>query len=174
MEFRKATEQDIPVVAALYERNHDAEEAGLAKTGWKRGVYPTEETAREALLRDDLYLGFDEEGAAVGSCVINHMQSDYYEGNDWEAEVAPEKVMVLHTLTVDPARRGEGIGDAFVDFFERTAKEAGCTCARLDTGVINPVSRPLYRKHGFREVGIVSITYMGIEDFGIVLFEKML
>ncbi len=174
MEFRKATEKDIAAVSALYERTHDAEEAGLARTGWKRGAYPTEQTARDAVARDDLYVLTDEKGDVLATAIINGEQSDYYEGNDWEADVPDDKVMVLHTLTVDPARRGEGLGDAFVDFFEETAREAGCICVRLDTGVINPVSGPLYRKHGYREVGIVPITYMGVPGFELVLFEKML
>ena len=47
--IRKATQDDIPAIAAIYERIHDREEAGAGSTGWKRGVYPTEATAREAL-----------------------------------------------------------------------------------------------------------------------------
>ena len=68
----------------------------------------------------------------------------------------------------------KALGDAFVDFFEETARKAGCICLRLDTGAFNPVSRPLYKKHGFREVGIVPITYLGIPGVELVLFEKML
>ena len=47
--IRRATEADIPSVAAIYGRIHDAEEAGLLTTGWLRGVYPTEATARAAI-----------------------------------------------------------------------------------------------------------------------------
>ena len=49
--IRKATQDDIPAIAAIYERIHDREEAGAGATGWKRGVYPTEATARAALKR---------------------------------------------------------------------------------------------------------------------------
>ena len=52
--IRKAVPGDIPAVAAIYERIHDREEAGAGTTGWKRGVYPTEATAREALAADVL------------------------------------------------------------------------------------------------------------------------
>ena len=51
--IRKATSGDIPAVAAIYERIHDREEAGAGVTGWKRGVYPTEATARAALNAGD-------------------------------------------------------------------------------------------------------------------------
>ena len=52
--FRKAAAADIPVIAAIYDHTHDLEERGETTIGWIRGVYPTEETAREALDADDV------------------------------------------------------------------------------------------------------------------------
>ena len=49
MEIRKATEADISAVAAIYDALLDREEQGLLSTGWTRGVYPTEQTAWDAL-----------------------------------------------------------------------------------------------------------------------------
>ena len=36
--YRKATWDDLEALTALYEKAHDAEEAGLITTGWQRGV----------------------------------------------------------------------------------------------------------------------------------------
>ena len=36
--FRKATMNDAAAIAAIYEEIHTAEEAGLARIGWVRGV----------------------------------------------------------------------------------------------------------------------------------------
>ena len=47
--IRKATAADIPAVTAIYDALLDREEQGLLTTGWTRGVYPTEQTARDAL-----------------------------------------------------------------------------------------------------------------------------
>jgi len=54
--IRKAMETDIPAIAAIYDRLHDAEEAGKAVIGWIRGVYPTAATAQAALERGDLFV----------------------------------------------------------------------------------------------------------------------
>ena len=62
--FRKAAAADIPVIAAIYDHTHDLEERGETTIGWIRGVYPTEETAREALDADDLFV-MEEDGAVT-------------------------------------------------------------------------------------------------------------
>ena len=56
MEIRKATEADIPAVTAIYDALLDREEQGLLTTGWTRGVYPTEQTARDSLAAGTLYV----------------------------------------------------------------------------------------------------------------------
>ena len=63
MMFRKAAKDDFGDVTALYEKAHDEEEAGLIHTGWQRGVYPTAETVRAALDRDDLFVA-EQDGNA--------------------------------------------------------------------------------------------------------------
>ena len=54
--IRKALAADIPAVASIYDKLHTEEEAGRATIGWIRGIYPTEDTARQALCRDDLFV----------------------------------------------------------------------------------------------------------------------
>lgn len=49
--FRKATFDDIEDIVRIYDRSHDAEEAGLTTTGWKRGIYPVRSVAEASLAR---------------------------------------------------------------------------------------------------------------------------
>ena len=63
--IRKAAAADISAVAAIYDKLHTEEEAGRATIGWIRGVYPTQDTARTALQRDDLFV-LEENGRIVG------------------------------------------------------------------------------------------------------------
>ena len=60
--IRIAKESDLPAVAAVYEAILDHEDAtGLHYTGWKRGAYPTAETARSIFNAGTLYVGVDED-----------------------------------------------------------------------------------------------------------------
>ena len=61
--IRKGTEKDIGAIGAIYDRVHDAEEQGRVTIGWLRGIYPTEDTARQALEAGELFVMEDEDGA---------------------------------------------------------------------------------------------------------------
>ena len=77
--IRIAKESDLPAVAAVYEAILDHEDAtGLHYTGWKRGAYPTAETARSIFNAGTLYVGVDEDGAIWGSMNLNGVQLPEY------------------------------------------------------------------------------------------------
>ena len=140
--IRKAVPGDIPAVAAIYGRIHDREEAGAGTTGWKRGVYPTEATAREALAADVLFVD-EREGRIVAAARIDQVQVPEYALARWQYAAEAREIMVLHTLVVDPDAAGQGIGTGFVAFYERYARERGCPCLRMDTNEINAPARAL-------------------------------
>ena len=171
--FRKATEVDIPAITAIYDHTHDLEERGETTIGWIRGVYPTEETAREALDADDLFV-MEEDGAVVAAARINQAQVDCYARANWSFDAAPEQVMVLHTLVVDPLCAGGGFGTAFVSFYEQYAKAHACRYLRMDTNVINKAARRFYAKLGFYESGVIGCVFNGIPDVKLVCLEKKL
>ena len=173
MNFRKATEADIPAVVRVYDSVHDAEERGLTTTYWTRGVYPTEATARASLARDDLFVAEDA-GQVVGTAIINQQQVDVYVHGAWRWSAPDSQVMVLHTLVIDAGLHGRGYGPAFVRFYEEYALAHGCPYLRIDTGEINHRARAMYKKLGFTEVGVVPCVFNGIEGVHLVLLEKKL
>ena len=171
--FRKAKETDIPAVAAIYENIIAEEEAGRATTGWKRGIYPTAETAFSAFRRDELFL-LEENGQILAAAIFNLTQCDAYRYGDWLYPAKAGEAFVMHTLVVDPAASGRGVGRRFVAFYEQCARERGISVLRMDTNEKNTVARGLYRKLGFREAGIVPCTFNGLADVRLVLLEKQL
>ena len=171
--IRKAVQADIPAVAAIYDKLHTEEEAGRATIGWIRGVYPTEDTARQALSRGDLFVQEDG-GAIVGAAIINQTQVDAYYGGPWQYAAEDNEVMVLHTLVIDPDAAGRGFGKQFVAFYEDYAIQNGCKVLRMDTNSRNLRARAMYAKLGYREAGIVPCVFNGIAGVGLVLLEKML
>ena len=171
--IRKAAPGDIPAVAALYERIHDREEASAGTTGWKRGVYPTEATAREALLAGELFVD-EREGQIVAAARVDQAQVPEYALARWRYAAAEDAVMVLHTLVADPARAGQGVGTGFVAFYECYARERGCRCLRMDTNEINAPARALYARLGYREADVVPCDFNGLGQIRLVCLEKRL
>ena len=169
--IRKATAADIPAVAAIYDALLDREEQGLLTTGWTRGVYPTEQTARNALDAGTLYV-LEDEGRVTAAAKIDQHQMEQYAQCAWRNDAPPEQVLVLHTLVVDPAVKGKGYGTAFVAFYERLARDTGRPYLRIDTNARNTPARALYRKLGYTEAGIVAGTFNGIPGVQLVCLEK--
>lgn len=173
MVFRKATASDLSAVSEIYEQIHTEEETGRVSIGWIRGVYPTEKTAEASLQRGDLFVAEDN-GFIVGAAVINQQQVDVYGDAPWEFRVPDSAVMVLHTLVISPKVAGKGWGKAFVAFYEDYALSQNCPYLRMDTNARNTRARAMYRKLGYREIGIVPCVFNGIEGVQLVLLEKKL
>lgn len=171
--IRKATFNDLDAVERLYNETHDAEEAGIITTGWKRTVYPVRATAQAALERDDLFV-MELDGRIIGSGIINQIQVDVYEGAPWKYPVPDDQVCVLHTMMISPAEFGKGYAREFLQFYEEYALKHGCTELRIDTNARNKAARAMYRKHGYSEIDIVPTTFNGIPGIQLVLLEKAL
>ncbi len=171
MNIRKATLQDIEKVSNIYINIHEEESAGKVTTGWLKGIYPVYDTAKAAFERDDLFVA-EKDGEIVAAAIINKIQGPIYEEATWEFEAAPENVMVLHTLVVDPQCAKSGIGTEMVAFYEKYALENGCPELRMDTNARNAIARKLYKKLGYKEVSIVPCVFNGIPDVQLVCLEK--
>lgn len=170
---RKAVSADIPAVVRIYDAILTEQEQGRASIGWIRGIYPTEQTARDALEAGELFV-WEQDGEVLAAAKINREQVPEYALARWEHPAPDNEIMVLHTLVVDPAASGRGIGTGFVGFYERYAREQGCRFLRMDTNQINKAARNLYRGLGYKEVGIVPCCFNGIPDVQLVCLEKLL
>ena len=171
--FRKAAAGDLDAIVKIYDAIHSEEEAGRTSTGWLRQVYPTRDTARRSIAAGDMFV-LEAAGRIVACGRINQEQMDCYTEGSWQYAAPPDKVMVMHTLVVDPAVSRSGYGTAFLQFYEDFSKAHGCPHLRIDTNERNVRARAFYRKHGYREVGTVSCEFNGIPGVGLVLLEKKL
>lgn len=169
--IRKATEKDISSIVKIYDAILAGEENGNMHIGWVRGVYPTEQTARDALSKDTLFV-LEDDGRTVAAAKIDQTQVPEYADCKWEYDVPDSEVMVLHTLVVDPNGSRHGYGKEFVRFYETYALENNCHFLRMDTNEINTVARNMYAKLGYKEVGIVPCIFNGISNVQLVCLEK--
>ena len=171
--IRKAVKEDIPSIVKIYDAIHTAEETGKAAIGWLRGVYPTEQTALDALSKDTLFV-CEDGGAIVAAAKIDQTQVPEYADCPWEHDAPDDQIMVLHTLVVDPAVPRKGYGKAFVRFYEEYALSKGCRFLRMDTNERNVTARKMYARLGYKEPGIVSCVFNGIPGVRLVCLEKKL
>ena len=182
--IRKATAEDIPAIAAIYDEIHNREEAGEVTTGWLRGIYPVRKTAEDAVARGDMFVQVIRQAAfgddpdtldqVVGTAIINQLQVDVYADGEWQYPAEDSEVMVLHTLIISRKTDQKGLGSAFLAYYEAFALEHGCKYLRLDTNARNAAARAFYKKHGYTEIGIVPTVFNGIPGVDLVLIEKKL
>lgn len=170
MVIRRAIPADLAAVIALYAKIHDANEAGRLVTGWIRDVYPASATADAALASDSLFV-LEDEGIIKGAAIIDRNQHESYINGNWQNDIEPEQVMVIHTLVIDPDSAGAGLGKAFLRYYAEFALASGCPCLRLDTNAINSAARSFYRKIGFNEAGIVKAQFNSLGEISLVLLE---
>ena len=170
--IRKATPEDIPAIAEIYEEIHSREECGETTTGWLRDVYPVRKTAEDAVDRGDMFVQENQDGRIVGTGIINQVQVNVYAKGNWKYPAKDHEVMVLHTLIISRKTGEHGLGSAFVEFYESYAREHGCKYLRLDTNARNKAARAFYQKHGYWEIGIVPTVFNGIPGVDLVLIEK--
>ena len=174
MSIRKATSEDIPAIAGLYDEIHAREEAGETTTGWLRDVYPVQQTAEDSVKRGDMFVQEDAEGRILGTGIINQIQVDVYDDGNWRYPADDDEIMVLHTLVISGEVKRKGLGGEFLKFYEDYARECGCRFLRLDTNARNAAARAFYKKHGYDEIGIVPTVFNGIPGVDLVLLEKKL
>ncbi len=172
--IRLATAADIDAVEAIYDEIHDAEESGAATIGWVRDVYPVRATAEAALGRGDLYVEEDASGNVAATAIINGTQVHEYADASWRHEAADDEVLVLHTLVVSPSHPRQGLGRAFIGFYEDLARQLGRPELRIDTNERNARARAMYAGMGYEEVSIVPCDFNGIPSIQLVCLEKWL
>ena len=174
MAIRKAVQEDLDAVKAIYKKIFQYQNEGKLLVGWVEGVYPTDETAEKAFKNGDLFV-MEEDGKILASARINQHQEEEYRAADWKYKGVPDQeVMVIHTLAVDPECSGKGYGSAMVKFYEDYAMEHGCRYLRMDTGEVNQTARRMYKKLGYWEADIIPCDFNSIPDWKMVCLEKRL
>ena len=173
--IRLATAADIPAVAAIYEAILDQEAAsGINYTNWQKGKYPTIDTAKGILEAGTLYVGADEDGTIWGSMNLNAIQLPEYVEINWTIPASDDQVAVIHTLTIDPARKGHGLARKMITFAEDTARAQGKTVMRFDTWEGNKPANHLYPAMGYHYAGSTGFFFMGYTHSTLNLYEKKL
>ena len=173
--IRLATAADLPAVSAIYDAILDSEAAsGIVYTNWQKGKYPTADTARQILEAGTLYVGTDEDGTIWGSMNLNGIQLPEYDQIPWTIPAQRDQVAVIHTLTIDPGHRHQGLARQMVAFAEETGRQQGKTVLRLDTWEHNAPANRMYPSLGYHLAGATEFFFMGYIHEILNCYEKAL
>jgi len=99
--------------------------------------------AERLMARGLSLLAIDDTSAAI----IGHILLATSASPDRQVAMADEAES--HLLAVDPAARGQGVGDALIEALEQHALTAGLYNIVLSTQPMMLAAHRLYRKHGF-------------------------
>ena len=172
MSVRKATLNDIPRIAEIYDILTSDEET-CRFTNWLKGVYPTKDFAMKALEDGDLYVGEDENGI-FGSMLLNSVQLPEYKDINWIYSAEPHEVLVIHTLCIDTAFRGKGKAKELIEYAEKYGIDNNKKVIRLDTYEGNIPACTMYPKLGYLYSGTAFFNFMGKIPENLKCFEKLL
>ena len=155
-----ASAADIPAVVAL--RDEAARwMIGRGIRQWRPGDRPLsyfENAARTG----ELFV-WREDGAVLGAVVAARTDPAW--------EVAEPWTRYLHTLVIDPAYAGIGLGRRILAAIESHLRSTGVSQVRLDCVADNARLRAYYRDAGYTEVGTRDLP----RPWGsLALFEKSL
>lgn len=172
--LRQAVIADLDSIEEGYREHFAHERAHGAYTVFREGVYPTRETAETALQSGSLYV-YEENGAILGSIILDHKQPNEYRTIEWQSGASDKEINVIHLLMVRPRAAGKGVGSSLVGYALDIARLRSCTAVRLDTGEQNIPAVSLYTKLGFRLNAASSMKVGGAIFHGRHLFfEKIL
>lgn len=153
--IEKAAAADLDALEELYDALCDHLEANINYPGWEKGRYPVRVVAEEAFKADCLYVA-RENGAVVGTVILNHREDTSYGQACWQVR---EAVAVVHTLAVHPLFLRCGVGRRLVEYAIAWARQEGSHTIHLDTYEKNEPAKRLYEALGFQFRGKIDLGY---------------
>ncbi len=142
VEIAPMTPADIPAVLEIERRSFP--------TPWPRDAYEHELDHN----RTAIYLVARREGAVVGYAGMWVVMDEAH----------------ITTIAVHPGLRGQGIGERLLIALIDRAGERGARWVQLEVRRSNLVAQSLYRKYGFRDVGVRRHYYSDNGEDALVMW----
>lgn len=172
MLIRKGVLEDLNEIEALYDCLIDYLTENVNYPGWKKGIYPTGQDAKDGINEKTLYVVIDND-QIVGTFILRHRPEKGYDIANWGISLPYEKIYVLYTLAVHPMKHGKHIGVFILSFILEEARRNEIQAIRLDVYEGNTPAIHLYEKHGFRYIDTVDLGYSqyGLNWFKLYQYE---
>jgi len=144
MEYRKVTENDVPLLVEMRLEMRRERET-FPEPGDMQAFGKNMESYFRAAVADGSYAGIiaeeeDRPAGTGGICFHNHPPS---------YAVPNGRTACLLNMYTRPGFRGRGVASRILELLTELAKESGCCKITLNASA---AGKPLYLKHGFSEV----------------------
>jgi ribosomal protein S18 acetylase RimI-like enzyme len=150
--FQKADLSSLDVMADLI----DACRLDLLAQGlfqWDEG-YPSRAYLLESIERGQAHI-IRKDDRLAGMVILNDWQHPSWQAIHWE--IAGRNPLVIHSLAIHPDFQGQRLGSALLDACEKWAQANGYDSVRLDVFAENHAAVRLYRLHGYRMQGTLTV-----------------
>lgn len=173
-DFLKAQPDEWLEVRDFYWTNIELMKDAPYTAGWKKGIYPDDESIISSVNAGTLYILRERDGGRiVAAMTLNHEVTDGYEKAPWPIAAEGEEVLLIHALGTHPEVQRQGLATKMVREAIRIAREMGCKVIRLDVLSTNLSAHRLYSKIGFVPVSTLQLFYedTGLTDYTLYEFE---
>lgn len=116
-------------------------------------IYPTKNDFLDDIEKEILYVGIVDGKISVVFAVNKEYDVQYKNGS-WE--YPDSDFRIIHRLCVNPSYQNRGVAKETLNYIERELKDNGVEAIRLDVFLENPYALSLYRKNGYKEVGMAN------------------
>ncbi|MHC5218078.1 GNAT family N-acetyltransferase [Enterococcus sp. LJL128] len=160
-------------VALLYDALNDYLAAHTNYPGWQKAIYPTRETAEQAVAASNLFV-FRKQGRIIGAVILNHEPEAAYSLADWQIHLDYKDIFVVRTFAVHPDFLTMGIGKQMMSSIISYSRQMEIKALRLDVYEENIPAKNLYRAFEFQYIAAVDLGYSayGLDQFE--LYQKLL
>ncbi len=149
--YRTAESSDLDNILDLYRQATKVmNDSGLYQ--WDE-QYPTAEEISADIENKELYVGLTD-GEIVLAYTINRDYDEEFSAGKWE--YPDDSFYIIHRLCVSPKYRKQGLAKAAMEHIESELAKIGAESVRLDTFEENTAAFSLYKKLGYKTVGIVE------------------
>lgn len=148
MNYTHATTTHIDEIMSLY----GAATAAMKQQGihqWD-DIYPDYQTIADDITKNQMFIGTINNKIAVCFALSGECDEQYKNGK-WK--FPDSKFCVIHRLCVSPEFQHQGIASQTMVYIKTLCKSVGYDSIRLDCFTLNPYSKRLYDKSGYKIVG---------------------
>ena len=167
LSFELGTMEDLDELEQLYDGLNLYLSQTVNYPGWRKGLYPTRQTALDGIMENRLYV-IKHHGKVIASTIIRNTPEEAYYEAKWQTEDDYEKIGVIYTFAVHPGYLKQGVGRKLLEFIIDTCRSRGFHAIRLDAYAENVPAIKLYEACGFEYIATVDL---GLAEYGLDEFK---